>query len=63
MLPDKIAALELEINSLKNSLYDQDLYASNAKLFDEISERFAQAQAELQKAEHRWLELAEMREQ
>jgi ATP-binding cassette subfamily F protein uup len=63
MLPDKIAALELEINELKHSLSDQDLYTSNAKLFDEISARFAQAQAELQTAENRWLELAEMREQ
>lgn len=59
-LPDKIAALEKEIEELSMALEDADLYARNPSVFHTTSERLEQAQVELGAAEHRWLELEEM---
>jgi len=59
-LPAKIAALEGEIASLRELLLDSELYAKDPKRFDTASVRFAEAQAELEMAEMRWLELEEM---
>ncbi len=61
-LPAKIAALEKEISQLKETLLDVDLYTSDPKKFDAATRRFANAQAELETAESRWLELEEMRQ-
>lgn len=58
-LPAKIEALEQEIATLNSLLADVDLYTKNPDLFDLSSKRFHQAQAELEAAEMRWLELEE----
>jgi len=60
-LPGKIAALEAEIATLKETLLDVDLYTSDPERFDKATRRFARAQQELEAAEHRWLELEELR--
>jgi ATP-binding cassette subfamily F protein uup len=60
-LPARIAALEKEIESLKQTLSAADLYMRDPELFDASSRRFARAVQELTDAEHRWLELEEMR--
>ena len=60
-LPGKIAALELEIETLKAQLSNADLYITSPEVFDRSSRRLATAQHELETSEHRWLELEEMR--
>jgi len=60
-LPAKIAALEAEIDQLRETLLDVDLYTSDPPTFDAATRRFARAQHELETAETRWLELEELR--
>jgi ATP-binding cassette subfamily F protein uup len=60
-LPAKIAALEAEIATLKETLLDVDLYTSDPDRFDAATRRFAKAQHELETCESRWLELEELR--
>lgn len=62
-LPAKMAALEKEIEALKTTLHDADLYTKDPEQFDKASRRLGRAQAELEAAEGRWLELEEMRQQ
>ena len=59
-LPEKIAKLEAEIEAMRETLNDVNLYTSNPALFDTTTKRFSQAQHELETAETRWLELEEM---
>jgi len=61
-LPGRIEALETEIAQLKEMLLDADLYFTNPEAFDKITQRYAQAQQELENCEQRWLELEEMRQ-
>jgi len=58
-LPQKIQALEKEVETLRVKLLDVDLYTKNPEDFDISSRRFAEAQHELEQAESRWLELEE----
>lgn len=60
-LPKRIKKLEKEISTLESTLSDPDLYANDPKEFDRASTRLSAAQAELDKAETRWLELEEMK--
>ena len=60
-LPEKIAALEAEVVTLRELLLDADLYVRDPALFDATSRRFGEAEAELDAAEMRWLELEERR--
>jgi ATP-binding cassette subfamily F protein uup len=60
-LPVRIAALEKEIESLKELLAGNDLYMRDPDAFDIASRRYPTAQQELADAESRWLELEEMR--
>lgn len=59
-LPAKMADLEAEIEALQSQLSDPELYTRDAKLFHDTSKRLEAAKAELEQAEHRWLELDEM---
>ena len=59
-LPEKIAALELEIALLKDRLMDAELYNNNPDEFDQVTARYAAAQSELVRAETRWLELEDL---
>ncbi len=62
-LPDKISALEAEIARLNEALLEPELYTKDPARFDEATKRIAKAQKELEKAEMRWLELEDMRQQ
>jgi ABC transport system ATP-binding/permease protein len=61
-LPDTIAALEVEIEALRDTFADPGLYARDPKGFARTSDRLAAAAAELEAAEERWLELEAQRE-
>ncbi|MDD5586255.1 MAG: ATP-binding cassette domain-containing protein [Alphaproteobacteria bacterium] len=60
-LPAKIGALEKEIAAIEPQLADPDLYSRDAGLFHSLSARLVKAKKELEKIEHRWLELEEKR--
>ena len=60
-LPAIIAALENEIAAIEPQLADPDLYSRDEKSFHRLSTRLVKAKKELATAEHRWLELDEMR--
>ncbi|WP_435641444.1 ABC-F family ATP-binding cassette domain-containing protein [Micavibrio aeruginosavorus] len=60
-LPKKIAALETEIDELQDRLADPDLYQRDPGAFENMSRRLPLAQADLDHAETRWLELEAMR--
>jgi ABC transport system ATP-binding/permease protein len=62
-LPDRIAALEVEIGRLHDTLADPKLFARDRAAFDKASRALAAAQAELSAAEERWLELELLRVQ
>ncbi|MBV8939279.1 MAG: ABC-F family ATP-binding cassette domain-containing protein [Alphaproteobacteria bacterium] len=62
-LPGKIAALEKELEGLRETLMDADLYTANPEAFTNATRRYGQAQQELEAAEARWLELEERREE
>ncbi|MDB5478696.1 MAG: ATPase component of transporter with duplicated ATPase domain [Alphaproteobacteria bacterium] len=59
-LPMRIAGLEKEIRQLENSLADANLYARQPENFQKYSSRLTLAKSELEQAELRWLELAEI---
>lgn len=60
-LPKKIAALESEIDELQDALADPDLYQRDPGAFENMSRRLPLAQADLDHAETRWLELEAMK--
>jgi ATP-binding cassette subfamily F protein uup len=61
-LPRIIAELHARLRALQARLDDPNLYARDRKAFDETSAAFAAAQAELNAAEEKWLELEILRE-
>jgi ATP-binding cassette subfamily F protein uup len=62
-LPDEIERLEAEVAADEAALHDPDLYARDPHRFAELTERIARNRAEIEAAELRWLEVAEMAEQ
>ncbi len=62
-LPRKIEALHTEITALGTALADPDLYRRDADTFSAKTGRLSAAQAELDSAEHEWLELELLREE
>lgn len=61
-LPEKIAKLEAEIADLESTLDDATLYERDQALFETASKRLVLVRADLATAEHRWLELEDMRQ-
>jgi len=61
-LPGEIERLEAEVVADEAALHDADLYAKNPERFGELTERIARNRAEIEAAELRWLEVAEMAE-
>jgi ATP-binding cassette subfamily F protein uup len=61
-LPGEIERLEGEIAADEEALHDPDLFARDPKRFAELTERIASHRAEVEAAELRWLEVAEMAE-
>ena len=61
-LPQEIERLEREIAVDEESLHDPDLFARDPKRFAELTERIARHRADVEAAELRWLEVAELAE-
>jgi len=61
-LPDEIERLEAAVAADEAALHDPDLYTRDPKRFAELTERIARNRAEIEAAEYRWLEVAEMAE-
>lgn len=61
-LPDEIDRLEAQIVLDEEKLSDPDLYTRDKKRFAELTERIARHRADIEAAEVRWLEVAEMAE-
>jgi len=61
-LPAEVERLEAEVAADEAALHDADLYARDPDRFAELTERIARNRAEIEAAELRWLEVAEMAE-
>ncbi|HEX8841772.1 MAG TPA: ATP-binding cassette domain-containing protein [Sphingomicrobium sp.] len=61
-LPAEIERLEAEVAADEAALHDADLYNRDPERFAELTERIARNRAEIEAAELRWLEVAEMAE-
>jgi len=62
-LPAEIERLEASIAADETALHDPELFTRNPKRFAELTERIARHHADVEAAELRWLEVAEMAEQ
>jgi ABC transport system ATP-binding/permease protein len=58
-LLEGIGAISSAIERLEGELADPDLFRRDPKSFEALTERLARSRAELEAAEHRWLELAQ----
>jgi ATP-binding cassette subfamily F protein uup len=61
-LPGEIERLEMAVAADEAALHDPDLYTRDPQRFAEFSERIARNRAEIEAAELRWLEVAQMAE-
>jgi ATP-binding cassette subfamily F protein uup len=61
-LPSEIERLEAEIAKAEQSLHDRDLFTRDPQRFAELTESIARNRAEIEAAELRWLEVAEIAE-
>jgi ATP-binding cassette subfamily F protein uup len=61
-LPGEIERLEAAVASDETALSDPDLYTRDPKRFAELTERIARHRADIEAAEVRWLEVAEIAE-
>jgi ATP-binding cassette subfamily F protein uup len=61
-LPGEIDKLEREIAADEAALHDPDLFSRDPRRFTELTERIARHRADIEAAELRWLEVAEMNE-
>ncbi len=61
-LPSEIDRLQAEVAVDEQALSDPDLYARNPDRFAALTERIARHRADIEAAEVRWLEVAEMAE-
>ena len=59
-MPGDIDRLEAEIAADEEKLHDPDLFMRDPQRFAELTERIARHRAEVEAAEIRWLEVAEM---
>jgi ATP-binding cassette subfamily F protein uup len=62
-LPGEIERLQALVEADEQALHDPDLYARNPQRFAELTARIARHRADIEAAEVRWLEVAEMAEQ
>ena len=62
-LPGEIERLEAEVEADEAALSDANLYTRDPDRFAQLTERIARNRAEIEAAEFRWLEVAEMAEE
>ena len=61
-LPSEIERLELEISLAEEALHDPDLFSSDPARFAELTRQLESFRLEKERAEERWLEVAELAE-
>ena len=61
-LPSEIERLQAQVSADEAALGDSDLYARDPELFARLTERIARHRADIEAAELRWLEVAELAE-
>jgi ATP-binding cassette subfamily F protein uup len=61
-LPGEIDRLQALVAADEQTLSDPDLYKRDPRCFAELTARIARNRAEIEAAEYRWLEVAEMAE-
>ncbi|MFL6749225.1 MAG: ABC transporter C-terminal domain-containing protein, partial [Sphingomicrobium sp.] len=61
-LPGEIERLERDIAADEQALHDPDLFVRDPNRFAELTERIARHRADVEAAELRWLEVAELAE-
>ena len=61
-LPEEMAAIEVEIETLNTAMADPELYAKDPERFQKTSDAVVAAHAKLAELEEEWLELEMMRE-
>jgi ATP-binding cassette subfamily F protein uup len=61
-LPAEIERLQADVSAAERALSDPDLYTRDPVRFASLTERIARNRAEIEAAEYRWLEVAEMAE-
>jgi ATP-binding cassette subfamily F protein uup len=61
-LPAEIERIERDIAAAEQTLHDPDLYARDPSQFASLTQRIEQLRAEMDAAEMRWLEVAELAE-
>jgi ABC transport system ATP-binding/permease protein len=61
-LPSEIERLQAQVSADEAALGDPDLYARDPELFARLTERIARHRADIEAAELRWLEVAELAE-
>jgi len=62
-LPGEIERLQAEVAADEAALHDPELYTRDPDRFAKLTERIARNRAEIEAAEYRWLDVAEMAEQ
>src|SRR5205085_632043 len=62
-LPSEIDRLQAEVAADEAALSDPDLYTRDPERFAALTERIARNRTEIEAAEDRWLEVAELAEQ
>lgn len=62
-LPDKITKLEAAVATFKQVLSDPEMFAKDPERYNKTAANLVKAQAELEAAQERWLELEMMREE
>jgi ABC transport system ATP-binding/permease protein len=62
-LPGTIQTLESTIQSLNDTLLEPNLYMNDPKRFDDTTAELGRVQKQLEKAEARWLELEQMKQE
>ncbi|HEY4070226.1 MAG TPA: ABC transporter C-terminal domain-containing protein, partial [Sphingomicrobium sp.] len=62
-LPGEIERMQAEVAADEAALHDPDLYTRDPDRFAKLTERIARNRAEIEAAELRWLEVAELAEQ
>lgn len=63
VLPDRVAALEAEIQTIETELSDAGLFTSDREKFDRLTAELEKKRRELEDAENQWLEIQMLKDE